>query len=98
MTRASSTHSPDTLIASGKNALRIPINVLSPVKLLQRSNMGAPRVTPTEIVEMQKLYRDLGTYSAVAKRLNRSVSTVSRYIQMKDIPRNIRITVENLST
>ena len=59
--------------------------------------MGAPRVTPTEVVEMQRLYRELGTYTAVARKMNRSADTVSRYVQMKGVPRSIRIAVENLS-
>lgn len=59
--------------------------------------MGAPRITPTEIVEMQRLYRGLGTYAAVARKMGRSPATVSRYVQMKDVPRNIRLAVENLS-
>ena len=59
--------------------------------------MGAPRVTPAEIVEMQRLYRELGTYAAVARRMKRSADTVSRYVQMKGVPRNIRIAVETLS-
>lgn len=58
--------------------------------------MGAPRVSPTEIVEMQRLYRELGTYAAVARKMKRSPETVSRYVQMRGVPRNIRITVENL--
>ena len=58
--------------------------------------MGAPRITPAEIVEMQRLYRVMGTYTAVAKEIGRSPSTVSRYVQMKDVPHNIRIAVENL--
>jgi len=59
--------------------------------------MGAPRITPEEIVEMQRLYRILGTYAAVAEKIGRSPSSVSKYVQMKNIPRNIRIAVENLS-
>ena len=60
--------------------------------------MGAPRITPEEIVEMQRLYRVLGTYAAVGRAMNpkRSASSVSKYVQMKDVPRNIRIAVENL--
>ena len=58
--------------------------------------MGARRVSPTEIIEMQRLYRIYGTYAAVAKEMGRSPSSVSKYVQMKDIPRNIRIAVENL--
>lgn len=59
--------------------------------------MGAPRITPEEIVEMQRLYRVLGTYASVARKIGRSASAVSRYVQMKDVPRNVRIAVENLS-
>lgn len=58
--------------------------------------MGAPRVTPAEIVEMQRLYRELGTYAAVAHRVKRSPSTVAKYVKMEGVPRNIRIAVENL--
>lgn len=45
---------------------------------------------------MQRLYRALGTYSAVAREIGRSPSSVSKYVQMKDVPRNIRIAVETL--
>ena len=57
--------------------------------------MGAKRITPAEIIEMQRLYRVHGTYAAVAAEMGRSASSVSRYVQMKDIPTNIRIAVEN---
>lgn len=46
---------------------------------------------------MQRLYRIYGTYATVAREMGRSASSVSKYVQMKDIPRNIRIAVENLS-
>ena len=59
--------------------------------------MGAPRITPEEIVEMQRLYRKLGTYAAVAREMGRSASAVSKYVQMKGVPTNIRIAVETLS-
>lgn len=58
--------------------------------------MGAPRITPEEIIEMRRLYRQLGTYTAVAKEIGRSPSSVSKYVQMKGVPANIRIAVENL--
>lgn len=58
--------------------------------------MGAPRVTPQEIVEMHRLYAQLGTYAAVGRKIGRDGSTVSKYVQMKDVPQNIRIAVENL--
>ena len=41
--------------------------------------MGAPRVTPAEIVEMHRLYAELGTYAAVGKAMGRSAGTVSKY-------------------
>ena len=46
---------------------------------------------------MQRLYRIHGTYVAVAKEIGRSASSVSKYVQMKNVPRNIKIAVENLS-
>jgi len=59
--------------------------------------VGAPRITPEEIIEMQRLYRQLGTYAAVAREVGRSASSVSKYVQMKGVPTNIRIAVETLS-
>lgn len=59
--------------------------------------MGAPRITPEEIITMQRLYRQFGTYAAVAGEVGRSASSVSKYVQMKGVPANIRIAVENLS-
>lgn len=59
--------------------------------------MGAPHVTPEEVVEMHRLYRELGTYAAVARKVGRTASTVSKFVQMKDVPRSIRIAVETLS-
>ena len=59
--------------------------------------MGAPRVTPAEIVEMQRLYKELGTYAAVGRKMGRSGNTVARYIQMKGVPQNLRLAVHNLS-
>ena len=52
--------------------------------------MGAKRVTPEEIVQMHELYKQLGTYAAVGEKIGRSGSTVSKYVQMKDIPPNIK--------
>lgn len=59
--------------------------------------MGATRITPEEIITMQRLYRQLGTNAAVAREIGRSASSVSKYMQMKGVPDNIRIAVENLS-
>lgn len=48
--------------------------------------MGAPRVRPAEVVEMQRLYKELGTFAAVGQKMGRSANTVARYVKMKDVP------------
>ena len=58
--------------------------------------MGSPRVTPQEIVQMHRLYAQLGNYAAVGKAMGRSASTVSKYVQMKGVPQNVRLAVNNL--
>lgn len=58
--------------------------------------MGARRVSPEEIVEMFRLYAIYGTYKAVADVMGRSPSTVAKYIQMQNVPNNVRIAVNNL--
>lgn len=77
----------------------IPIAASKWLTSPRKSDMGAPHVSPEEIVEMQRLYRIYGTYAEVSRRLTRyrSPSSVSNYVQMKKVPRNIRIAVENLS-
>jgi hypothetical protein len=46
----------------------------------------AARVTPDEIVEMHRLYNELGNFAAVGRRLGRSGSTVARYIKLENTP------------
>lgn len=46
---------------------------------------------------MQRLYLELGTYAAVVREVERSASSVSKYVQMKGVSTNIRIAVENLA-
>ena len=58
--------------------------------------MGAKRITPEEIVEMHRLYAQFGTYAEVARRMDRSASAVSKYVQMKGVSRNVRLAVDNL--
>lgn len=41
----------------------------------------AKKVSPEQVSEMVALYAELGTYSAVAKQMGLSASTVSRYIK-----------------
>ena len=52
--------------------------------------MGAPRITPEEIIEMQRLYRQLGTYTAVANEMGRSPSSVSKNPTAPSFARPIR--------
>lgn len=58
--------------------------------------MGAPQVTPAEFEQMHKLYNELGTYAAVARKMGRSASTVSKYIKMESCPKVVRHTTKEL--
>lgn len=58
--------------------------------------MGARHITPQEVVEMHRLYKELGTYAAVAERIVRSASSVARYIKMEKVPQSVRLAVDNL--
>lgn len=53
-------------------------------------------MTPAEIAEMHKLYNELGSYKAVAERLNRSPSTVSRYVDLNGCPAAVRHKMKEL--
>lgn len=58
--------------------------------------MGAPRVTPQEIVEMHRLYAELGNYAAVGRKMGRSGSTVARYIKMNGTPTIVKHTFKEV--
>ena len=58
--------------------------------------MGAKRVTPEEIVEMHRLYAKYGNYAAVGRIVNRSGSTVKKFVSMQGVPQALRIAVQNL--
>ena len=59
--------------------------------------MGAPRITPKEVLEMQRLYKELGTYAAVARAMGRSANSVAKYVKMENVPQAIRLAVQNMS-
>lgn len=59
--------------------------------------MGAKHITPAEVIEMQRLYVQYGTYAAVARETGRSPSAVARYVKMENVPQAIRIAVQELS-
>ena len=54
--------------------------------------MAGSRVTPAEIVEMHRLYAQLGNYAAVGREMGRSGTTVARYIKMKGTPHIVKHT------
>ena len=58
--------------------------------------MGAPRVTPQEIIRIQQLYAEHGTYAAVGRIIGRGASTVAKYVKMEDVPLNIKLAVQAL--
>ena len=58
--------------------------------------MGAPRVTAAEVIKMQQLYTIHANYAAVGRIVNRSGSTVKKYVDMIGVPQALRIAVQNL--
>lgn len=56
----------------------------------------ARRVTPQEIVEMNRLYAALGSYAAVGRKLGRSGSTVARYIKLAGTPKIVKHTFKEV--
>ena len=57
----------------------------------------AKRVTPAEIVEMHRLYALHGNYAAVGRIIGRSGTTVAKYVNLKEIPANVRIALDNMA-
>ena len=47
----------------------------------------AKRVTPDEIIEMNRLFRKYGTFAEVGRRMGRSGSTVAKYIKLDGTPK-----------
>ena len=58
-------------------------------------NSMASRITPQEIIRMNQLYTQLGTYAAVAREMGRSASAVARYVKLKGTPKPVRIAFDN---
>jgi predicted transcriptional regulator len=48
----------------------------------------AKNITQDEIIQMNELYLQLGTYSGVAKVVGRAPSTVKKYIQKDYVPQS----------
>lgn len=56
----------------------------------------AKRVTPAEVIKMQELYTIHGNYAAVGRIVNRSGTTVKKFVEMQGVPQALRIAVQNL--
>lgn len=56
----------------------------------------ARRVTPQEIVEINRLYAELGSYAAVGRKIGRSGSTVARYVKLEGTPKIVRHTFKEV--
>lgn len=56
----------------------------------------ARRVTPEEIVEIQRLYNQYGNYAEVGRRLGRSGSTVAKYVKLKGTPKIVAHTFKEV--
>lgn len=56
----------------------------------------AKRVTPAEIVEMNRLYNEYGNYAEVGRRMGRSGSTVAKYIKLNGTPKIVAHTFKEV--
>ena len=56
----------------------------------------AKRVTPAEVIKMQELCTIHGNYAAVGRIVNRSGTTVKKFVEMQGVPQALRIAVQNL--
>lgn len=56
----------------------------------------ARRVTPQEIVEINRLYAELGSYAAVGRKIGRSGSTVARYVKLEGTPQIVKHTFKEV--
>ena len=56
----------------------------------------AKRVTPEEIVEMNRLYNQYGNYAEVGRQMGRSGSTVAKYVKLNGTPRIVAHTFKEV--
>lgn len=47
--------------------------------------MAGKRITPQEVIEFHRLYKQYGSYAEVARRTGRSASSVRRYVGGENI-------------
>lgn len=58
--------------------------------------MMAARITPDEIVRMNRLYNQYGTYAAVAREIGRSASAVAKYVKLEGTPKIVKHTFKEV--
>lgn len=58
----------------------------------------AKRVTPAEIIEMNRLYNELNNFAEVARRTGFSASTIRRYVGMGKMPNAHKMAVTQTIT
>lgn len=56
----------------------------------------AKRVTPAEIIEMNRLYNELNNYAEVGRRMGRSGTTVAKYIKLDGTPKVVKHTFKEV--
>lgn len=56
----------------------------------------AKRVTPAEIIEMNRLYNELNNFAEVGRRMGRSGSTVAKYIKLDGTPKIVKHTFKEI--
>lgn len=56
----------------------------------------AKRVTPAEIIEMNRLYNELNNFAEVGRRMGRSSSTVAKYIKLDGTPKIVKHTFKEV--
>ena len=56
----------------------------------------AKRVTPAEIIEMNRLYNKYGNFAAVGREIGRSGSTVAKYVTLKSTPKIVAHTFKEV--
>lgn len=56
----------------------------------------AKRVTPAEIIEMNRLYNELNNFAEVGRRIGRSGSTVAKYIKLEGTPKIVKHTFKEV--
>lgn len=56
----------------------------------------AKRVTPAEIIEMNRLYNELNNFAEVGRRMGRSGSTVAKYVKLEGTPKVVKHTFKEV--